>query len=263
MKAAVIQLRATDKKEENIAKAVSFVRQAVSKKAELIVLPEVFNYRGALKTQRELQAVAEDIPGKSLLPLMEIAKAKKVFIIAGSIYEKTKEAKKAYNTSVLIDKRGKVIAKYRKKHLFQAVVDGKRIRESRNFLAGKSLRMVSVGEMRLGMSVCYDLRFPEMFQAYQKQGAHIFSVPSCFTKQTGEAHWELLLRTRAVENFCYVLAPNQTGKDSRGISCYGNSMIVDPWGTILARASANREEIVYAHLRKETLRTIRRVFDKM
>ena len=119
------------------------------------------------------------------------------------------------------------------------------------FSAGKNTALAKVEGMKTGLSICFDLRYPEMYRKYFLKGAEVLCVPSSFTRTTGRAHWEILLRARAIENKCYVLAPNQAGKNGQGVTCYGNSMIVDPWGRILARASNNKEEIIYADISKE------------
>jgi nitrilase len=119
--------------------------------------------------------------------------------------------------------------------------------------------MAKAGNWVIGISICYDLRFPELYQRYARQGAEILCVPSAFTKMTGMAHWEVLLRARAIENLCYVLAPNQIGRDGNGVPSYGNSMIIDPWGKILARASGSKEEIIYADLDKRALKDQRAI----
>lgn len=250
MKTAVIQLNATDDKRENIQKALSFVRQAISKKAKFIVLPEVFSFRGRVGARDGFRDIAEGIPGESLRPLMALARRHKAFILAGSIYEKVGGSSRVYNTSVLIDAHGSIRARYRKIHLFDAVVGKKRVRESEYFLPGRQLKTASVEKFKIGMSLCYDVRFPQMYRAYARAGADILCVPSAFTQETGMAHWEVLLRARAIENLCYVTAPNQAGKTGQGIHHYGNSMIVDPWGTVLARASAGKEEIIFARIRR-------------
>ena len=256
MKVAVVQLNAQTKKTDNVKKALHFVQNAVCAHAELICLPEVFNYRGPL--QGKIHNVAENIPGESTAPFFEEAQKSNVFILLGSVCEKKDKKKKAYNTSLLIDPRGKVASKYRKINLFKAVVGHKAIDESKNLLPGKKICCAPLKGFVLGMTICYDLRFPEVYRSCAKQGCDLFAVPSNFTQMTGQAHWEVLLRARAIENLCYVLAPNQTGKDEKGIAAYGNSMIVDPWGKILARASADREEILYAEINQNALREARR-----
>lgn len=248
MKVAVVQLNSGPDKAKNLARALHFVIRAIQKQAEFILLPEVFNYRGPAFSGPRFDSVPENIPGESTIPLMELARKHKIYVLAGSIYEKTKNRAKIYNTSVLINSRGCIAARYRKINLFKSIVDGIYLDESRVFAAGIKPATVKVKDFKLGMSICYDLRFPELYRGYARAGAHILSVPSVFTRSTGQAHFETLLRARAIENICYVLAPNQIGKDGRRVPSYGHSMIIDPWGRILAKASANKEEIIFADL---------------
>jgi len=254
MKTAVIQLNAANDKQRNIEKALLFVNRAITQKAKFILLPEAFNFRGKADLRKGYADVAESIPGPSTLPLTAAAKKYKVFILAGSICELVPGRKKVFNTSVLMDDRGKIIAQYRKIHLFDAVIGNVKVKESRRLYNGRTVVMSKIGTWTVGMSICYDLRFPELYQKYARKGAEILCVPSVFTKMTGQAHWETLLRARAIENLCYVLAPNQIGRDGNGVPSYGNSMIIDPWGKILARTSGSKEEIIYATLDKKTLK---------
>ncbi|MBF0479865.1 MAG: carbon-nitrogen hydrolase family protein [Candidatus Omnitrophica bacterium] len=259
MKVALIQMSAGKDKTKNVEKSVDFVNNAVAQKAKFILLPEVFNYRGFLSTDK-IKNVAEEVPGYSLEALLKIARNKKVYILAGSVYEKVRGNTKVYNTSVLISPSG-VSAVYRKKHLFSwsSGRKNKIIEESQIFLPGKRLALARVEKFNVGLSVCFDVRFAEMFQEYCRKGAEVLCVPSAFLKQTGQAHWEILLRCRAVENLCYVLAPNQCGIDERGIETFGHSMIVSPWGEILAEASGTKEEIIFAHMNKKNLVRCRKI----
>lgn len=258
MKVALIQLNAGDDKKRNLDRALRLTLEAIRRKAEFILLPEVFNYRGKSHLKKGYKPVAEYIPGPSTIPFMIFAKAHRVFILAGSIYERVKRQSKVYNTSVLINDKGKIIAKYRKIHLFKAALSKKNIDESKCLLAGKALKIEWVKDFKVGLSICYDLRFPELFRRYQKAGVDVICIPSSFTKTTGQAHWEVLLRARAIENLCYILAPNQFGKTPNGVETYGNSLIVDPWGKILARAPLNKTEILYAAIDIERLKGARR-----
>ncbi len=260
MKTAVIQMNSSSDKQRNIEKALSFLHAAAGRKARFILLPEVFNYRGGIKTKQDLQMISEEIPGESIRPFLDAARKSKSFVLAGSIYEKTEGSQKVYNTSALISPDGKIIAKYRKIHLFDAILKKKVIRESDSFLAGKKTVIARIEEFNVGMSICYDLRFPELYRACARLGAHVLCVPSAFTKITGQVHWEVLLKARAIENLCYVLAPNQTGTDARGIEAFGHSLIISPWGEILARACAPTEEIIFADLFLSEVQKARRVF---
>ena len=154
----------------NLKKAVDFIRRAIDRRARLIALPEVFIFRGRIRSGADVRAIAEAIPGASLIPLMELAKKHKVFILAGSIYEKTAGTDKVYNTSVFIDDRGTIRAKYRKIHLFKAVLGDMRIREADCFMAGRRMVTARAEEFKIGLSICYDLRFPEMYRKYARLG---------------------------------------------------------------------------------------------
>lgn len=252
MKIAAIQLNVGEFKEKNIAKAVHFVKEAIERGSKAIFLPEVFNYRGPLD-KNVINEIGEKIPGPSLAPFLALAKKHRVFIVAGSIYEKIPHQPKCYNTSVVINDYGRVAARYRKINLFDAVVVDRVIKEPQNFSAGKTAVIASLGPLRLGMTVCYDLRFPELFRKYGKKKCEVIAVPSNFTYETGKAHWEVLLRARAIENLAYIVAPNQCGTSSTGVEAFGNSMIVDPWGGVLARASTDHEEIIFVQLQREAL----------
>ncbi|MCK5014593.1 MAG: carbon-nitrogen hydrolase family protein [Candidatus Omnitrophica bacterium] len=258
MKTAVIQLKSINNKEKNIKKALCLVKCAIARRAKFILLPEVFHFRGEIDPRKGFSDVSETIPGMSTIALMDVAKKNKVAILAGSVCETIPGEKKVYNTSVLINARGEIAAKYRKVHLFDARVGALKIMESQYFKSGRKNAMATIGPWNIGLSICYDLRFPGFYRKYKQGKADILCVPSAFTKITGQAHWEILLRARAVENVCYVLAPNQIGKDGKGVVSYGNSMIIDPWGKVLARASGDQEEIIFADLDKRLIKERRR-----
>lgn len=227
------------------------IRKAACRGAEFILLPEGFT------------RTVQEIPGESLNPLRTLARECRIFILAGSVYEKVKGSAKVYNTSVLIDSRGLIKARYRKIHLFEAVIGIKRVKESSGFLAGKKPVAVEVGPFKAGLSICYDVRFPQMYRRYACEGAHILCVPSAFTRSTGKAHWEILLRARAVENQCYVLAPNLAGVNAEGVPLYGHSMIIDPWGRVLAAADGTGEGMIFADVDMKTLRARRRMLPRI
>lgn len=257
MKVAVIQTSAGPNKKQNVQRAADLVSRAAGRGAELIALPEAFNYRGPL-SKDNLSVVAERIPGESLFPFMALAKSLGVTILAGSIYERIPGKLKCYNTSVFINSDGKIGAKYRKINLFDAVLEKTVIKESTWFMPGQGIRVGAVGDFKVGMSICYDLRFGDLFRKYAKSGVNVLCIPSVFTRKTGQVHWEVLVRARAIENLSYVLAPNQTGEDYRGAGAYGNSMIVSPWGEVLARAF-DKEEILYADISKSAVEEARAI----
>ncbi len=247
MKIALIQFNASDDKKNNIQRALHFIQEAASRGASWILFPEVFSFRGNLLDKEVLATIPEPIPGTTTQAFQEIAKKNKVDILLGSLLEKI-DKDKPCNTSVAINKNGQIIAKYQKIHLFDAVIDGKIVKEADFLSQGDRGEIVNVEEFKVGLSICYDLRFPNMYQEYAQLRANVLTVPSCFTKTTGQFHWESLLRARAIENLCYVIAPNQVGKDFRGIESYGHSMAISPWGEILACGSQDEEEIVYAEI---------------
>ncbi len=253
MKIALVQLNAGPDKKDNFRRAFAFIEKAISRQAKWILLPEVFNYRGDLTQPENFKSVAEKIPGQTTQILAGLARQARVSILVGSMIEQTPSKNKAYNTSVLINEQGEIAATYRKIHLFDAQIAKTALRESRVFIAGKKPVTSRVGAFKVGMSVCYDLRFPELYQSYRKRGVDVLTVPASFTQFTGRVHWEVLLRARAIENQCYVLAPNQVGQDGRGVVTHGHSMVVSPWGEILAQASSDKEEIIYARLSLEEI----------
>ena len=245
MRVAVIQMHSGEDKKENLRSAVRLLHKAISRKAQFILLPEIFNFRGRPSSASRN---AETIPGETIKVIADIASRKKVYILAGSIYERAGAGNKFYNSSVLIDDRGAIQAIYRKMHLFDVHVQGRTVRESKILLQGRRPVLTSVAGVKIGLSICYDLRFPELCRAYSKAGAQLLCVPSCFTYATGQAHWEILLRARAIENQCFVAAPNQCGAGAGVLPAYGNSMIIDPWGRIMARASSDKPEVIDAEL---------------
>ena len=258
MKIALLQFCATQDTAMNLARAIDMSRDALERNAKFILLPELFNFRGDTSNKELLAKAAEKIPGPTVDAFIPLAKKYKVSFLLGSIIEKTSGAR-AYNSSVFIDSSGKIIAKYRKIHLFDARIGDKIIKEEDYFRAGRRLVTVKTGEFALGLSICYDLRFPSLYQGYARQGVEILTAPSCFTRKTGKAHWETLLRARAIENLAYVLAPNQVGIDVRGIQAHGHSMIISPWGEILACASADAQEIIYGDINVEEVRKARSI----
>jgi len=258
MKVAVVQMSAGQDRRRNIDKACRLVSEAARQKANWVLLPEAFSFRGRIGKDLSFHELAEGIPGESTEPLCVLAGEKKIFILAGTVCEKIPGRQKAYNTSVLIDPRGKVAAAYRKRHLFDAVLGRQRIREALHFVPGSDCAVARVKDFVVGMTICYDLRFADLYQCYVREKCQVITVPSSFTQKTGEAHWEVLVRARAIETQSYVLAPNQVGRDSRGVRAYGNSMIVSPWGRVLARARGTTEEIIFADIKKSEAQECRR-----
>lgn len=252
--AAAVQMTASSSKEENLAKAETFVRLAAERGASVIVLPEVFAWRGP---RAEEPAQIEPIPGPTSERLRELARRHRIYLLAGSFLEKSEEAR-AYNASLLLDPNGDILAHYRKIHLFDVDIPGQvRVKESDTKKPGQEVVTGKTPLGVFGLSVCYDLRFPELYRQLAEKGAEIMFVPSAFTFPTGAAHWEPLLRARAIENQTYVIAPNQIGKNTHGFADYGNSMIIDPWGKVIARA-ADKECFITAEIDRDYLEKVRR-----
>ena len=253
LRVAAVQLTATGDKAANIATASRLVERAAEAGAQLVVLPEKWNL---IDVERRQVAGAEPLNGPSLSVAQDWTRAHRIALVAGSISESVPGSERAYNTSVLIQPDGNVTAVYRKLHLFDVEVGGHTYRESDGALPGADVVVGEYLSHRIGMTVCYDLRFPELFRALTVAGAQILTVPAAFTATTGKAHWEPLLRARAIENQAFVIAAGQTGTHATGTDSHGHSMIIDPWGAILAEAT-DEETVIVADLDFAGLRQIR------
>jgi deaminated glutathione amidase len=252
--AAAVQLCAGSDKVENFAKAESCIAECATHGARLVVLPEVFLWRGARAEER---GQAEPIPGPSTRRLADLARRHKLHLLAGSILEET-GTEKVFNTSLLFDPHGEIIGRYRKTHLFDIDLPGHvTIRESDTRAAGNAVVTVPTELGVIGMTVCYDLRFPELYRRLILAGAEIITIPSAFTFATGAAHWEILVRARAIENQVYVIAPDQVGPSPSGHIDFGGSLIVDPWGKPLAHAG-DREMVIFAEIDRDYQQKVRR-----
>jgi deaminated glutathione amidase len=229
--AAAIQMSSTPDKRENKGTAEALVREAVSAGADLVALPELWSCHGLDEVYREN---AEPVPGPTTEFLADLARELGVYVLGGSILEGDPGAERLSNTSTFFDPSGEMTAVYRKIHLFDVKVSGKEYLESANIAPGDEIVTAKAGAATVGLSVCYDVRFPELYRLLALRGAEILAVPAAFTLQTGKDHWEILLRARAVENQTFVIAPAQWGRKADGRWTYGRSMIVDPWGTVLA-----------------------------
>ncbi|RLE15202.1 carbon-nitrogen hydrolase family protein [Candidatus Aerophobetes bacterium] len=246
-KVAAVQMVSINNKEVNLKKAEEFIIYAAKEKARVVVLPEMFNFSGKLNQKREN---AEPIPGPTINRLKDLAKKFNIYLLCGSILEKSYEKGKNIfcNTSVFLNPEGEIIAKYRKLHLFDVTLpDGSILRESELITAGNEVVCVKTSLAFFGLSICYDLRFPELYRKLAREGVQVVFIPSAFTLQTGKDHWEILVRAKAVENQFYVIAPNQIGKDTEGHRFWGKSMVVDPWGTILTKAP-EKECVIFAEV---------------
>jgi predicted amidohydrolase len=232
---AAVQMTSGADKARNLQAATGWIRQAASLGAKLVGLPENFSWMGP---EAERPAAAETLEGPTLSQMSALAKELSITLLAGSMLEQGAPGGRLYNTSVLFGPDGSRLAAYRKIHLFDVEIgDGASYRESAAVAPGAEVLVADTPVARLGLSVCYDLRFPELYRQLVNLGATLLTVPSAFTLTTGKDHWEVLLRARAIENQAYVLAPAQFGHHSARRITYGHAMLVDPWGLVVARAS--------------------------
>jgi deaminated glutathione amidase len=246
MRAAAVQLESTKDTDQNLAAAERLVRGAAADGAELVVLPERLDIRGATS---DYAAGAEPLDGRPVTWARELARELGIDLVAGSVAERREGRERVSNTSVHAGPDGELRAVYRKIHMFDVEVGGVEYRESEHSEpACKIVLSETANGAGLGLTICYDLRFPELYRILALRGARIVTVPANFTRVTGEAHWEVLLRARAIENQVFVIAPGQGRRPGPESDSYGNSMIVDPWGEVLARAPAEGEHVITAEL---------------
>jgi deaminated glutathione amidase len=233
--AAAIQMTSTEDRERNLAQAIGLIDEAVARGAQFVALPENVD----LIARPEIMVdAAQPLDGPTFRLFSETAQERGIWLLAGSVNETSSVKGKARNTSVLFDPMGERVSTYRKIHLFDVDLDdGTSFRESEYIEGGTGTVVADTDLARFGLSVCYDLRFPELYRELSASGAEVLLIPSAFTLQTGKDHWEVLLRARAIENSCWVIAPAQTGRHLRGRVSYGHAMIVDPWGIVVARCS--------------------------
>jgi len=265
LRVAAIQMSSTPQRETNLREAGNLLEEAARSGAELAALPENFSF---------LRGEGEDVPdpeppasfphgpdGPVTKWLQERARALHLWILGGTVPERFSPGsgeERHYNTSLLLDPEGRVVARYRKIHLFDVCISGGPLfEESKTIAPGTDLVIAPTPLGPAGLTICYDLRFPELYRALALSGARILFVPSAFTAHTGKDHWEPLLRARAIENQCYVVAPAQVGRHSAHRASHGHAMIVDPWGIVLAQAS-NRPAVVMADLDSDRLDEVRR-----
>ncbi|MGI3899623.1 MAG: carbon-nitrogen hydrolase family protein [Janthinobacterium lividum] len=241
MKIALIQMNSGDDRAANLRQATALIDRAVAEeRPDWLLLPECFDFLGGTRDAK--LAAADYFPdGEAYRTLRDLAARHGVFIHAGSMLERLPGEERIGNTTVAFDREGREVARYRKIHLFDITApDGTEYRESASFKPGDAVVTYDCEGVTVGCSICYDMRFPFLYQALMDRGATLIAVPSAFTLQTGKDHWEVLLRARAIETECYVAAAAQTGTFTQGSatrSTYGHSMLVDPWGLVTARAS--------------------------
>jgi deaminated glutathione amidase len=231
----IIQMNSQDDKQANIAAALDLIDRAAEVGARLVALPEVWPYLGPDDVNRNQ---AEPIPGPITELLAQRARRHGIYVHGGSIYETRPGDPGMYNTTVMIDPTGEIIARYSKIHMFDVVLDGvAEYRESATVTPGDEVVVTEIDGILVGLAICYDLRFPELFRILALEGAQAIMLPAAFTLTTGKDHWEALIRARAIENGLYMIAPAQWGTHPPGNWCYGRSMVVDPWGTVMTTAS--------------------------
>lgn len=252
---ALVQLDARADVAENVATAVGLAEDAAAAGARLVALPEYLQYRGPDDGYR---ASAQSVPGPITDAFAAVARRHEAWILVGSLAESSGDPARPWNTSVLLGPDGAVAASYRKIHLFDIAVDaGPTDRESARVTPGDRRVVVRVDGIGLGLTICYDLRFPELYRALAADGAGVLAVPASFTERTGRDHWEVLLRARAIENAAYVIAPAQIGTPPGAPASFGRSLVVDPWGIVVAQAP-DRIGIVRADLDTERVAAVRR-----
>lgn len=234
LKVAAIQMRSGADKNQNLLDAIRLIDRAANQGATLAVLPETWPYMGDPAGVAEN---AEAIPGDLTNRLAEVARAHRIFLHCGSIHERAAGEPRAFNTSVVLNPDGDIIGTFRKIHLFDvAIGDQVLSQESATIAPGSEHVVIDIDGVRLGLTICYDLRYPELYRMLALDGAQIIAVPAAFHQHTGRDHWEVLLRARAIENQVFVIGANAHGTHPSGWISYGRSMVIDPWGTVLSTA---------------------------
>jgi predicted amidohydrolase len=256
---AAVQLSSGTNVSRNLDTAVELIDEAAVRGATYIQLPEYFNYLGPAKGN---SSVAESIPGPTTARLGMIAKERSVTIHVGSMLETSGDADKCFNTSVVIGRDGEVGATYRKIHLFDIHVPGVNVQQESDAISpGQQLVVADLPEFELGMSVCFDLRFPELYRMLAVDGASVLAIPSAFNASTGRAHWEILVRARAIENLAFVIAAAQVGTTTEGIATHGHSLIVGPWGDVISESLADGPDVITAAIDPDEVRRRRSQID--
>ncbi|HET9954747.1 MAG TPA: carbon-nitrogen hydrolase family protein [Polyangiaceae bacterium] len=257
LKVAALQLSSQASPAENLGKVSNLVRAAARAGAGFVVLPENFAFMG---TDGAKSAVAErlgDDRGPIQAALRELCVTERVSILAGGFPELSPDAQRPFNTSALFDERGELVCAYRKLHLFDVDLGTHgALSESRTTSAGQEIVVAPVQGFQVGLSICYDLRFPELYRALVDRGAEILTVPAAFTLYTGKDHWHVLVRARAIESQCYVIAAAQWGKHPEGRMTYGHALIADPWGTVIAECS-DHEGFALATVERSFIQEVR------
>jgi predicted amidohydrolase len=252
--AAAIQLDSQQNKRENLKAIGELIDEAASKNAKIIGLPETITYIGV---DEEVKDNAELIGGETTQLLCEKAKKYNVWLHGGSFFELVEGQDKVYNTTLLINPKGEIVAIYRKLHLFDVEIDsGHSIKESNIYLPGEEIVVAKTDLGNIGLSICYDIRFPEIYRIMALMKAQVIFAPASFTLFTGRDHWEPILRARAIENGCYIIAPSQIGKKAM-VQTNGKTMIIDPWGNVIAKAS-DYPSVILAEIDLQYVNSVRK-----
>lgn len=251
----LVQMNTRSDKDANLATAETLIDQAAARGARFVALPEYVSFLGKID---DVDAVAEPIPGPTTERFAAKARQHGIYVLGGSIHERSDLPGKAYNTAVFYGPDGSILETYRKIHLFDIEISGNvSANESQRIEPGDQIVTVEADGHVFGLSICYDLRFPELYRLLALEGADLLLVPAAFTMFTGKDHWHALLRARAIENQAFVLAPAQIGPHEPNAQCYGHSVIIDPWGVVIAQAP-DTEGVIVADLNFDELRRIRR-----
>ncbi|HEV2427212.1 MAG TPA: carbon-nitrogen hydrolase family protein [Acidimicrobiales bacterium] len=245
VRVALAQGRAGRDVDANVEAALAQVDEGARRGATYIQLPEYATYYGPASG---FAAAAQDVPGPATRAFAQLARARGVTVHVGSLLERGPDARHAYNTSVVIGPDGEIVARYRKAHLFDVSVGDVVARESASIAAGDDVVVAQIPGATLGLSVCFDLRFPELYRRLALAGAQVLCVPAAFTATTGRAHWSTLLRARAIENHAFVAAAARAGAGAGAPDTWGHSMVVDPWGEVLAEADGDGDAVLVAEL---------------
>lgn len=254
MRVAAVQMHCSADRTDNFTRAAALVAQAAARGADLVVLPELF---ASLGRNADMRAAAEPLHGPTVAWASALAREHNCSILAGSFVER--HGDQLFNTSCLLDAAGSLVAHYRKVHLFDVDVEGATSRESDTFSAGDDAVVATLTDgTKLGLTICYDLRFPELFRIETLRGAQVIAVPSAFTAATGAEHWELLVRARALENQVAVIAAAQWGTSPDGVERHGHALIVDAWGTVRAEAPGEGDAVIVAEIDLDANEQVRR-----
>ena len=251
-KIATCQMNVVDNKDTNIEHAIQLIKKASSNGAKLITLPEMFNT--PYDNSKFIEYCEEETTSKTLNSMQDIAREENIYLQSGSMPEK--ESNHLYNTAYLINPKGKIIGKHRKMHMFDIDTDNMKFTESDTLTPGDSVTTIKTPLANISIAICYDIRFPELWTLMNKNNSDIILLPGAFNKTTGPLHWETLIKARAIDNQCYVVATSPSQIENPYYVAWGHSMIVNPWGKIIAKAHEN-EEILYANITQSSLSSVR------